>query len=155
MMKQELINTPVRNQHITNSSKATNNDTNEVDEDDADEDEDQVDQATPTGYISYDPRTAMTPGTPYLVSQGKKLVQMSAPPKQQTGKRLFDHDDDDDENDGDQTNSLLPDVDVNASEAIKKDAKKFRMRNLDSKIRNNSRRRTLGFKPVVGSPLAK
>lgn len=151
-MKQELINTPVRNHHTNTVS----NSINDEGEDDEDGDEDQANQSTPTGYVSYDPRTAMTPGTPYLVSQGKKLIQMSAPPKQQTGKRLFDHDDDDDNNEQEEAGDHLNSRDPNESQsdAIKKDAKKFRMRNLDSKIRDN-RRRTLGFKPVVGSPLAK
>jgi hypothetical protein len=38
--------------------------------------------ATPTGFVSYDPSTSMSPKTPYLIKEGAKLVQQSAPPKQ-------------------------------------------------------------------------
>ncbi|OAP62241.1 hypothetical protein AYL99_04444 [Fonsecaea erecta] len=44
--------------------------------------------------VDYDPRTAATPLTPYLVAKGRELVQMSAPPKQ-INKSIFDRDDDD------------------------------------------------------------
>ncbi len=66
--------------------------------------------ATPTGFVNYDPSTSHTPGgphdgaadgdaassysptTPYYLTQGAKLVQMTCPPKQ-TGKGLFEKED--------------------------------------------------------------
>lgn len=61
--------------------------------------------ATPTGFVSYEPSTSRRPGgagddgngadaayspaTPYYLSQGAKLIQMTCPPKQ-TGKGLFE-----------------------------------------------------------------
>lgn len=64
--------------------------------------------ATPTGFVNYDPSAAhcQTPGadgaaaysptTPYYLSQGAKLIQMTCPPKQ-TNQGLFAREDGDGE----------------------------------------------------------
>ncbi|OCT54307.1 hypothetical protein CLCR_00754 [Cladophialophora carrionii] len=106
-----------------------------------------VDIATPQSTslaVDYDPRTAATPLTPYLVAKGRDLIQMSAPPKQ-VNKSLFDQDEEE--------NSVLGQMDNQAS-----GAKKFQVKG--GKKVFDGRRKTLGvpgmgFKPVVGSPLRK
>lgn len=99
--------------------------------------------ATPTALVGWDPATSKTPAkaagddmgmdTPYLMKQGGMIMDqvggvMSAPPKQ-IGKGLFDRDDGPEEGD-------------------RGDAK------MKLKLQE-ARRRTLGFKPMVGSPLGK
>ncbi|OAL31617.1 hypothetical protein AYO20_08160 [Fonsecaea nubica] len=99
--------------------------------------------------VDYDPRTAATPLTPYLVAKGRELVQMSAPPKQ-INKSLFDRDEDDD--------STAPD------KAQASGDKKFqvKMQGKSGKGLLDARRKTLGvgvagmgFQPRFGSPLRK
>lgn len=98
---------------------------------------------TPTALVGWDPATSKTPAraggnaemdTPYLMKQGGMVLDhardngaMSAPPKQ-INKGMFDKEDDED--------------DENRGEKLK------------LKLRE-ARRRTMGFKPVVGSPLGK
>lgn len=132
--------------------------------------------------VDYDPRTAATPMTPYLMAKGRSLVQMSAPPKQiQQG--LFEHDEESD-------NSLMYDGgerDSNESGGggpaegvvMKGEMKKFQVKmnkrgggagnkakGKGGKDMRLARRRTLAaasatannnlaFQPVVGSPLRK
>jgi hypothetical protein len=118
--------------------------------------------------VDYDPRTAATPLTPYLIAKGKGLVQMSAPPKQ-IQKGLFERDEDNE-------NSLVADGgerESNANNAeggvMKGEMKKFQVK-MNGVTRGKGagakakdiRRRTLAaatanvaFQPVVGSPLRK
>ncbi|EXJ65170.1 hypothetical protein A1O7_01510 [Cladophialophora yegresii CBS 114405] len=114
-----------------------------------------VEVATPQSTslaVDYDPRTAATPLTPYLVAKGRDLIQMSAPPKQ-VNKGLFDQDEED--------NSLLSGQTEN--DTREDGAKKFQVKGKGKgtgKKVFDGRRRTLGvpglgFRPVVGSPLRK
>lgn len=117
--------------------------------------------------VDYDPRTAATPLTPYLLAKGKGLVQMSAPPKQ-IQKGLFECDEDNE-------NSLVADVGERESNAnsgevgmMKGEMKKFQVK-MNGVTRTKGaggkakdiRRRTLAaaaniaFQPAVGSPLRK
>jgi hypothetical protein len=97
---------------------------------------------TPTALVGWDPATSKTPAkagnpemdTPYLMKQGGMMMDhardsgaMSAPPKQ-INKGLFDNDGGED---GDKKGEKL----------------KLKL--------NEARRRTMGFKPVIGSPLGK
>ncbi|KPI39696.1 uncharacterized protein AB675_3522 [Cyphellophora attinorum] len=99
--------------------------------------------ATPTELIGWDPATSKTPAkaagddgmdTPYLMKQGGMVMNdmardggvMSAPPKQ-IGKGLFDRD--------------------SGKDAGEDKKMKLKLQ--------EARRRTLGFKPVIGSPLGK
>lgn len=100
--------------------------------------------------VDYDPRTAATPLTPYLVAKGRDLVQMSAPPKQ-LNKGIFDRDDDEEGDEADKS---------------KGNGRKFQVK-MNGKAKGagkngflDARRRTLAgvgmaFKPAVGSPLRK
>ncbi|KAF7505636.1 hypothetical protein GJ744_000571 [Endocarpon pusillum] len=125
--------------------------------------------ATPTGFVNYDPSTSQTPGgpndraadgdaasysptTPYYLAQGAKLVQMTCPPKQ-TRKGLFEKEDQQGQSEeigggvengkggsgGFPISGQLDDV---------KDAR-FRKRLADA------RRRTMGWRPAVASPLGR
>ena len=115
--------------------------------------------------VDYDPRTAATPLTPYLMAKGQSLVQMSAPPKQ-IQKGLF-------ERDGDSDDSVLTDgsgLESNGRNAetgglMKGEMKKFQVK-MNGVTRGNKakdiRRKTLAaataniaFQPAVGSPLRK
>jgi hypothetical protein len=96
--------------------------------------------------VDYDPRTAATPLTPYLVSKGQGLIQMSAPPKQ-SQKGIFDNDEEE---------SILARMENGDG------GRKFQVKGAGGKKVLDSRRKTLGvpgvgmaFKPVVGSPLRK
>lgn len=97
---------------------------------------------TPTALVGWDPATSKTPGkagnaemdTPYLMKQGGMIMDhardngaMSAPPKQ-INKGMFDKE----------------------SEEAGDDRKEKMKLKLQA-----ARRRTMGFKPVVGSPLGK
>jgi hypothetical protein len=66
--------------------------------------------ATPTGFVDYDPAAAglhspagtgaaecLSPATPYYLTQGAKLVQMTCPAKQMGRGGLFERVDDDDD----------------------------------------------------------
>jgi hypothetical protein len=105
-----------------------------------------VDVSTPQSTsldVDYDPRTAATPLTPYLVAKGRGMIQNSAPPKQ-SQKGIFDRDEED---------SIL-----NAKENQNAAGKKFQVKGRKKVF--DGRRKTLGvpgmaFKPVVGSPLRK
>ncbi len=118
--------------------------------------------ATPTGVVNYDPSTSQTPGagaaaadgacysptTPYYLSQGAKLVQMTCPPKQ-TGKGLFEKED---EVEGAErgvgegaTGTGFP-VSGRIGDVQ------------DEKVRKRlaeARRKTMGWRPRVGSPLGR
>lgn len=113
--------------------------------------------------VDYDPRTAATPMTPYLLAKGKNLVQMSAPPKQiQQG--LFERDEESDNSlmyDGAERDSNLNGADTENSE-MKGEMKKFqvKMNGVTRGKGKDMRRRTLAaataniaFQPAVGSPL--
>ncbi|KAL2424135.1 hypothetical protein ABEF95_001578 [Exophiala dermatitidis] len=113
--------------------------------------------------VDYDPRTAATPMTPYLAAKGnikEQDVAQSAPAKQ-INKGLFENDDDN--NDGEEDDGRNQKFQV-----------KLRSKNGDAKADGGlgsngpSRRKTLaganlrrlprgslGFKPVVASPLRK
>jgi hypothetical protein len=95
---------------------------------------------TPTALLGWDPATSKTPAragnpemdTPYLMKQGGMVMDqardngaMSAPPKQ-INQGMFDQ-----ENDGEDK------------------GKKMKLK------LQEARRRTMGFKPVIGSPLGK
>lgn len=114
--------------------------------------------ATPTALVGWDPATSKTPAksndaqelgmdTPYLMKQGGMVMEhmmgrdggvMSAPPKQ-IGKGLFDNGNDDGEYGGGPAEGQ---------------GKKDQAAKLKLKLQE-ARRRTLGFKPVIGSPLGK
>lgn len=86
----------------------------------------EVQAATPTGFVKYDPSTSMSPKTPYLMKEGAKLIQQSAPPKQiQQG--------------------LFP---VNDKIEEQPDE------NMRNKL-EAARRRTMNWRPRVASPLGK
>ncbi|KAK5064335.1 hypothetical protein LTR84_000168 [Exophiala bonariae] len=133
-----------------------------------------MDVSTPEGAflaVDYDPRTAATPMTPYLLAKEKSLVQMSAPPKQiQQG--LFERDEESDNSlmyDGAERDSTLNGADAENGE-MKGEMKKFQVK-MNGVTRGKGaaggkgkdmRRRTLAaataniaFQPVVGSPLRK
>ncbi|KIW98919.1 uncharacterized protein Z519_00582 [Cladophialophora bantiana CBS 173.52] len=104
--------------------------------------------------VDYDPRTAATPLTPYLVAKGRELVQMSAPPKQ-INKGIFDRDGDDDDDDDDDDSAAGEKGRANGG-------KKFQVKMYGKSGRGllDARRKTLGggavgpgFKPRIGSPL--
>ena len=96
--------------------------------------------STPTELVNWDPATAMTPApagsgimeTPFLMKQGDRAMKenglKSCPPKQ-INRGIFD--DEDTEN-----------------RAMGKEEK------MKLKL-DNARRRTMGWKPKVGSPLGK
>ena len=112
--------------------------------------------ATPTALVGWDPATSKTPAkadgadvgmdTPYLMKQGGMVMEpmlgrdggvMSAPPKQ-IGRGLFDDGDD------------IGDIGVGKENTVAdKGQQKMKLK------LQEARRRTLGFKPVVGSPLGK
>ena len=105
-----------------------------------------VDISTPQSTslaVDYDPRTAATPLTPYLVAKGRDLIQKSAPPKQ-VKKGIFDNEEED---------SIIGQKENQIAVG-----KKFQVKG--GKKVFDGRRKTLGvpgmgFKPVVGSPLRK
>ncbi|OQU95703.1 hypothetical protein CLAIMM_01881 [Cladophialophora immunda] len=109
-----------------------------------------ADMSTPKSVsldVDYDPRTAATPLTPYLIAKGQELVQMSAPPKQ-INKSIFDRDDDDES--------------AAAEKGLANGGKKFqvKMQGKSGKGLLDARRKTLGvagmgFQPRFGSPLRK
>ena len=116
-----------------------------------------IDVSTPQSAslaVDYDPRTAATPLTPYLVAKGRDLIQMSAPPKQ-VNKGIFDRDEDD---------SVLGEMEKRSGNGNGNgngaQGKKFPVKGGRKVL--DSRRKTLGvpglgmaFKPIVGSPLRK
>lgn len=125
-MRDELINTPVRRPF---SPLSNNTDVVTLeDEEDAGSPESGIEAqtATPTGFVKYDPSTSMSPKTPYLMKEGGKLIQQSAPPKQvqqglfPVGEKTEDHPDE----------------------------------NTRNKL-EAARRRTMNWRPRVASPLGK
>lgn len=81
-MKDELINTPVR-RPLSPLEKSA--DVLSVKDDETEGSPESGIEAlatTPTGFVNYDPSTSMSPKTPYLMKEGAKLIQQSAPPKQ-------------------------------------------------------------------------
>lgn len=120
--------------------------------------------ATPTGFVNYDPSTshqtpagtaadddAYSPTTPYYLTQGARLVQMTCPPKQ-TGKGLFEKEEDED--------GL---VDGKDGAGVGIDGTGFPLSGRlgdvqDERVRKRlaeARRRTMGWRPRVGSPLGR
>lgn len=122
--------------------------------------------ATPTGFVNYDPSTSQTPGcpndraadgdaasysptTPYYLAQGAKLVQMTCPPKQ-TRKGLFDKED------------VQGQAEVGSGVA-KAGSGGFPISGQlddvkDAGVRKRlaeARRRTMGWRPAVASPLGR
>jgi hypothetical protein len=105
--------------------------------------------ATPTELVGWDPATSKTPAraggevgmdTPYLMRQGGIVLEqvrdggvMSAPPKQ-TNRGLFDKE--------------------NVKEGVKGEANGNGTEKPKFKL-GDARRRTMGWKPAVGSPLGK
>ncbi|KIV94600.1 hypothetical protein PV10_02352 [Exophiala mesophila] len=113
-------------------------------------------QPTVSLDVDYDPRTAATPLTPYLMAKGRDLIQMSAPPKQ-FNQGLFEKRAASSKlsNDADE-----PESESQTPEAHRGEMKKFQVKMNHAKGNGNARdgrRRTmgaaLGFKPVVASPL--
>jgi hypothetical protein len=124
--------------------------------------------ATPTGFVNYDPSSTSlgTPGggtvaggvddtysptTPYYLSQGAKLVQMTCPPKQ-TGKGLF-------ETEGDEEEGEKGGVGSGVRGGVRGFPLSGKLGDVkDEKVRKrlaDARRKTLGWKPRVGSPLGR
>jgi hypothetical protein len=81
-MRDELINTPVRRplSRLENSTDVPN--VEDTESEGSPESDIEALAATPTGFVNYDPSTSMSPKTPYLLKEGAKLIQQSAPPKQ-------------------------------------------------------------------------
>lgn len=81
-MKDELVNTPIRRplSPLENSAEAFSPEHDDVEGSPESDAEPQA--ATPTGFVKYDPSTSMSPKTPYLMKEGAKMIQQSAPPKQ-------------------------------------------------------------------------
>jgi hypothetical protein len=123
-MRDELVNTPVRQPLMPMTQPS-------VDKIDLENDEEgdlspEPAAGTPTGFVKYDPSTSMSPKTPYLMKEGAKLVQQSAPPKQiQQG--------------------LFP-----VSGKIEDQPDENSRAKLDA-----ARRRTMNWRPRVASPLSK
>jgi hypothetical protein len=154
-MRDELIHTPLRNQVTAHRSPVQSHPGDEEEREDAEDSPlttptHDVAAATPTGFVSYDPSTSETPApasahgvtgsptTPYYLSQGAKLVQMTCPPKQ-TNRGLFEDPTAEGGNEGASKQGAVPGK-------------------MDEKMRKRlmeARRRTLGFKPVAGSPLGR
>ncbi|KIX00495.1 uncharacterized protein Z518_10635 [Rhinocladiella mackenziei CBS 650.93] len=93
--------------------------------------------------VDYDPRTAATPLTPYLIAKGRELIQMSAPPKQ-INKGIFDRDDDGENENGGVAGGKRFQIKMNGN---------GKARVLGDAARRRTLGAGLGFKPVVGSPL--
>jgi hypothetical protein len=123
-MRDELVNTPVRQPLMPMTQPS-------VDKIDLENDKEgdlspEPAASTPTGFVKYDPSTSMSPKTPYLMKEGTKLVQQSAPPKQiQQG--------------------LFP-----VSGKIEDQPDENTRAKLDA-----ARRRTMNWRPRVASPLSK
>lgn len=163
-MRDELVNTPVRGSAGAGAggrTKPPQGADDEADWEDEDEDEEGeqatgVGQATPTGFVDYDPATSQTPGgvgasptTPYYLSQGAKLVQMTCPPKQ-IGRGLFDEQEEEDDDEG-RVGKGKGKVKLGAKKAgVEGEAQKAMRKRL-----MEARRRTLGWRPVVASPLGR
>ena len=143
-MRDELVNTPVRTYEVpeaiaprestgslfeenTEISSTYNSPTTTMNVR-------KVGVSTPTELVGWDPATAMTPApkgvammeTPYLMKAGETAMGLKSAPPKQSNKGLFDE-----------------------NEAKKKGEEKMKVK-LD-----NARRRTMGWKPRVGSPLGK
>lgn len=111
-------------------------------------------QPTVSLDVDYDPRTAATPLTPYLIAKGRDLIQMSAPPKQ-FNQGLFDKRV---PSSNLSNNAEEPDIEAQTPELHRGEMKKFQVKMNQAKGNaKDGRRRTLGaalgFKPVVASPL--
>lgn len=127
--------------------------------------------ATPTGFVNYDPSASQTPGgvaadgadgaygsptTPYYLTQGAKLIQMTCPPKQ-TGKGLFEKEEEDGAGGGEDG------VGGRARNGRGKGKTGFPVSGrlgdvTDEVVRKrlaDARRRTMGWRPTVGSPLGR
>jgi hypothetical protein len=117
--------------------------------------------ATPTGFVNYDPSTSHTntgpdadgaacysPTTPYYLSQGAKLVQMTCPPKQ-SQKGLFGPDagTEDGLSGGDANGAGVGFPVSGRLGDVKDEAVRKRLA--------EARRRTMGWKPRVASPLGR
>jgi hypothetical protein len=123
-MRDELVNTPVRQPLMPMTQPSVDKIDLENDEESDPSPEHAV--STPTGFVKYDPSTSMSPKTPYLMKEGAKLVQQSAPPKQ-IKQGLF------------QVSGKIEDQPDENSRA-----------KLDA-----ARRRTMNWRPRVASPLSK
>jgi len=115
-------------------------------EDDDDDGEDWPPAATPTGFVNYDPATSMSPTTPYLMSRGSRLLQMSCPPKQ-SGKGLFDV-----EEKGNSIEAASGGVSAGfpITGKVEDEKDEGMRRRLEA-----ARRKTMGWRPLVGSPLGR
>jgi hypothetical protein len=123
-MRDELVNTPVRQPLMPMTQPSVDKIDLENDEEGGPSPEPAA--GTPTGFVKYDPSTSMSPKTPYLMKEGAKLIQQSAPPKQiQQG--------------------LFP---VSGKIEDQPDE------NLRAKL-DAARRRTMNWRPRVASPLSK
>ena len=98
--------------------------------------------ATPTGHVNYDPSNAMSPTTPYYLSQGAQLVQQTCPPKQ-TRKGLFDTD----SGNGNRRASGLGFPVTGRIEDQPDESVRVRL--------EAARRKTMNWRPSVGSPLGR
>lgn len=92
--------------------------------------------ATPTGQVDYDPSDAMSPTTPYYISQGAKLMQQTCPPKQ-TQQGLFDR-----EEGGSSGFPVTGRIEDQPDESVRA--------RLEA-----ARRRTMNWRPRVASPLGR
>ena len=147
-MKQELVNTPVRSYQAPTPSSFVQRAENVKGDEESDEEDEHVAiehdppiESTPTGSVSYDRVLARTPAP---LGEASKLVQMTCPPKQ-INQGLFD--DIKVREDVDKENTMLPskkrkrtDVDDERDESRKRKVEAVR-------------RKTLGWKPAVASPL--
>ena len=89
---------------------------------------------TPTGHVNFEPSNEMSPTTPYYLSQGAKLVQQTCPPKQ-TQKGLF-------ESEGGTGFPVTGRIEDQPDESMR-----IRL--------EAARRKTMNWRPRVGSPLGR
>jgi hypothetical protein len=124
--------------------------------------------ATPTGFVNYDPAatTSHTPGpggmggaysptTPYYLSQDAKLVQMTCPPKQ-TNKGLFEREEGESGRQTGSSGNNSGKSDLGQGLGFPISGKLGDVK--DEAVRKRlaeARRRTMGWRPVVGSPLGR
>ncbi len=144
-MREELVNTPVRTYEVpeavvargsvsslfeenTEISSTYNSPTTTMNVRN-------VGVSTPTELVNWDPATAMTPApkavgimeTPYLMKQGDQAMGLKSAPPKQSNRGIF----------------------VDENDSKKNGGEKMKVK-LD-----NARRRTMGWKPKIGSPLGK
>jgi len=141
------FSTPVGVQSVFNMSIISTATAAQTDDDNGGDDEESYPpMATPTGFVNYDPATSMSPTTPYLMSRGSRLLQMSCPPKQ-SGKGLFDVEE---KENSIEAASGGASAGLPVSGKVEDEKDEGMRRRLEA-----ARRKTMGWRPLVGSPLGR